>query len=51
MELFDLSHQLVNHYPKLAVSWYAVGTYYLAIKKYEEAKQFFRYSLKNASQN
>ncbi|TPX42964.1 hypothetical protein SeMB42_g04920 [Synchytrium endobioticum] len=41
MELFELGHELVDHYPKLAVTWYSVGTYYLAIKKYEDARQYF----------
>ncbi|TPX32078.1 hypothetical protein SmJEL517_g04733 [Synchytrium microbalum] len=41
LELYDLGHQLVDHYPKLAVSWFAVATYYLGIKKYEEARTYF----------
>lgn len=30
-ELFALAHNLVDLYPDLAISWYAVGCYYYVI--------------------
>lgn len=39
--LFLLSHDLVDVYPTKAISWYAVGTYYLVIKQYVDAKAYF----------
>lgn len=40
-ELYNLSHNLVREYPDSAAAWYAAGTYYYAIKKYELARKFF----------
>ncbi|XP_028403874.1 cell division cycle protein 16 homolog [Dendronephthya gigantea] len=39
-ELFFLAHKLVDNYPDQAVSWYAVGSYYFLISKYEAARRF-----------
>ena len=40
-ELYNLSHNLVREYPESAAAWYAAGTYYYVIKKYEMARKFF----------
>ena len=40
-ELYNLSHNLVREYPESAAAWYAAGTYYYVIKKYEQARKFF----------
>ena len=40
-ELYNLSHNLVREYPDSAAAWYAAGTYYYTIKKYELARKFF----------
>ena len=40
-ELYNLSHNLVKDYSESAVSWYAAGAYYYAIKKYDMARKFF----------
>ncbi|GBG32886.1 Anaphase-promoting complex subunit 6 [Hondaea fermentalgiana] len=40
-ELFHTAHQLVDAYPSLAVSWFAVACYYYCIGKYEAARRFF----------
>lgn len=39
-ELFTLGHNLVDLYPNLAVSWYAVGCYYYVIGNREKARQY-----------
>lgn len=39
-DLFFLAHKLVDNYPHQAVSWYAVGSYYYLIHKYEAARRF-----------
>ena len=39
-DLFFLGHKLVDNYPDQAVSWYAVGSYYYLISKYEAARRF-----------
>ncbi len=39
-DLFFLAHKLVDNYPQQAVSWYAVGSYYYLISKYEAARRF-----------
>lgn len=41
-ELFYLSHQLVEHKPGSAVSWYAIGCYYLLTGKFDYARHYFR---------
>ena len=40
-ELYNLAHRLVNTYPTRSVSWYAIGSYYLLIKKNESARKYF----------
>jgi anaphase-promoting complex subunit 6 len=40
-KLFILGHQLVDALPNEAISWYAVGTYYLTIGKHHEARRYF----------
>jgi anaphase-promoting complex subunit 6 len=39
-DLFFLAHKLVDNYPEQAVSWYAVGSYYYLISRYEAARRF-----------
>ena len=38
-ELFYLGHELVNSFPKKAMSWYAVGCYYWCCKKLDLAQK------------
>ena len=45
-ELFYLAHELANTYPRMAISWYAVGCYYWACKKLEMAQRFLVKSTK-----
>ncbi|KAK9823965.1 hypothetical protein WJX72_006697 [[Myrmecia] bisecta] len=40
-ELFLRSHRLVEEYPDRALSWYAVGCYYLCTQQYENARRYF----------
>ncbi|BGP14743.1 hypothetical protein JCM10213_004317 [Rhodosporidiobolus nylandii] len=44
-KLFLLAHELVDAAPDDAVSWYAVGLWYFAGKRWEEARRFFGKSL------
>ncbi|KAG9074149.1 anaphase promoting complex subunit cdc16 [Ceratobasidium sp. UAMH 11750] len=39
--LFLLAHDLVAHEPDSPSSWYAVGLWYLAVKRHGEAKKYF----------
>eukprot|EP01036_Dinobryon_divergens_P022778 gene22778-31072_t len=39
-ELFYLGHELVNSYPKMALSWYCVGCYYWCCSKHEFAQKY-----------
>eukprot|EP00597_Dinobryon_sp_UTEXLB2267_P000463 CAMPEP_0170057838 /NCGR_PEP_ID=MMETSP0019_2-20121128/689_1 /TAXON_ID=98059 /ORGANISM="Dinobryon sp., Strain UTEXLB2267" /LENGTH=494 /DNA_ID=CAMNT_0010262635 /DNA_START=1481 /DNA_END=2965 /DNA_ORIENTATION=+ len=39
-ELFYLGHELVNSYPKMALSWYCVGCYYWCCNKQEFAQKY-----------
>ena len=39
-QLFDLAHKLVDLYPESAISWYAVGCYYLMINKTDAARRY-----------
>lgn len=39
-QLFDIAHQLVDLYPESAISWFAVGCYYLVINKVEPARRY-----------
>ncbi|RNA05743.1 cell division cycle 16 -like protein [Brachionus plicatilis] len=40
-ELFEIAHSLVKQYPQDAVSWFAVGCYYLLIGNMDPARKFF----------
>ncbi len=40
-ELYSLAHNLVREYSSAPASWYAAGTYYYVIKKYEYSRKFF----------
>ncbi|GIM12714.1 hypothetical protein Vretimale_15889, partial [Volvox reticuliferus] len=39
-DLFLLGHRLTEEHPELAVSWYAVGCYYLAARQPEAARRY-----------
>ncbi|KAI9031289.1 hypothetical protein DFJ74DRAFT_744467 [Hyaloraphidium curvatum] len=40
-QLFYLAHELVARYPDKAVTWFAVGSYYLLAERGEEARRYF----------
>ena len=40
-ELYHLASNLVNNYPKRAISWHAVGAYYLLTGKNEASRRYF----------
>ena len=40
-ELYYLAHKLVSANPDLAVAWFAVGSYYFLIKKFDLARKYF----------
>ncbi|KAI0787967.1 TPR-like protein [Fomes fomentarius] len=40
-KLFLLAHELVDKEPESAISWYAVGMWYMCIKKFQEARTYF----------
>lgn len=40
-KLFLFAHQLVDSDPDNAISWYAVGLWYFAGKRWEESRRFF----------
>lgn len=39
--LFMLAHRLTELQPELAVSWYAVGTWYASTRRWAEARRYF----------
>ncbi|EIN10021.1 TPR-like protein [Punctularia strigosozonata HHB-11173 SS5] len=39
--LFVLAHELVDKEPESAISWYAVGVWYMSQKKWSEARKYF----------
>ena len=41
-DLFLLGHQLVEEHPARAVSWFAVGCYYLCISQHDSAERYFQ---------
>lgn len=41
LELFYVAHKLVDRYPDMAISWYAVGCYYDLIGKSDPARRYF----------
>ena len=45
-ELFYLAHELSSMYPKMAISWYAVGCYYLCCSKPEAAQKHLQRATK-----
>jgi hypothetical protein len=45
-ELFKYSHKLVEAYPHRAISWFAVGCYYLLVSKNELAQRHFHKATK-----
>ncbi len=40
-ELYYMAHKLVSANPDIAVSWFAVGSYYYLVKKYDLARKYF----------
>ena len=40
-ELYYLAHKLVSANPDSSISWFAVGSYYYLIKKYDLARKYF----------
>ncbi|THH07066.1 hypothetical protein EW145_g3642 [Phellinidium pouzarii] len=40
-KLFILAHEMVEKEPEAAISWYAVGAWYLTSKKWGEARTYF----------
>ncbi|TFY83527.1 hypothetical protein EWM64_g474 [Hericium alpestre] len=40
-KLFVLAHELVEREPESAISWYAVGVWYLSQKKWADARTYF----------
>lgn len=42
-KLYELAQDLVDKLNDNPVSWYAVGIYYMYIKRYGEARRYFRY--------
>ena len=38
-DLFHAAHSLVDAYPSLAVSWFAVGCYYYCIARFDAARR------------
>ena len=40
-ELFLMAHELVERDPDKGIAWFAVGCYYLLVKKWEQAQQYF----------
>lgn len=41
--LFLLAHEMVEHEPDDAISWYAVGLWYFSGRRWEESRRFFGY--------
>lgn len=41
-QLFSLAHELVDLFPTKSISWFAVGTYYLSVEKFQEARRYYR---------
>ena len=44
-DLFYLAHNLVDIYPGKAVSWFAVGCYYMLVSKHETARRFKEFDM------
>ncbi len=45
-ELYHLAHELVSSFPKMALSWYAVGCYYWCCLKLDSAQLFLQKAVK-----
>ena len=41
-DLFLLGHKLVEEHPEKAVSWFAVGCYYMCISQFDSAERYFQ---------
>lgn len=41
-DLFVTAHRLVDNYPELPLTWFAVGCYYLLTKQHDHARRHFR---------
>ena len=39
-ELFSLGQRLVNYFPQASLAWYAVGCYYIVVKKHQNARKY-----------
>lgn len=48
-KLFVLAHELVDQEPEDAMSWYAVGVWYLTANKWTDARTYFRCVLPHVS--
>ncbi|CAL9735194.1 anaphase-promoting complex subunit Cdc16p [Monosporozyma servazzii] len=40
-KLFLLSHKLAENWPKNAITWFSVATYYMTVNKISQARKFF----------
>ena len=40
-DLYRIAHDLTALYPQHAISWYAVGCYYLVAKRFDDARRYF----------
>lgn len=40
-DLYLLSHSLVAEYPKKAVTWFAIGCYYMVTRQFDSARKYF----------
>ena len=40
-DLYKIAHDLTALYPQHAISWYAVGCYYLVAKRFDDARRYF----------
>ena len=45
-DLYYMGHKLVSSNPNLAVSWFAVGSYYYSVQKYDFARKYFEKATK-----
>jgi len=40
-DLYLLAHSLVAEYPKKALTWFAIGCYYMATRQFDSARKYF----------
>ena len=45
-DLFYLAHKLVRSNPNMAESWFAAGSYYYLVQKYDLARKYFEKAFK-----